>query len=869
MDVGDDYGIEDYGIEIPMEMDDQVPTTAIRYLNNGKCLSRNDSNLTDVYDNIVWMNIGFGLEKDGKYAVCDQNGKIKTRFIYDRFERLSGSDDIDVFIKGNNRGLIGSNFKELVPAAYQKFIFHDKTHNITLVDDQNGDERVLFNFKLYPKKLEQVTFYDGGVICRTNSGYGYVKSGVEVIPFQFDSIMMSLNKKNRYNNYYARNYRQMFHGTVLFLLKDGKYGVSRTNGETLLPVSYNKLWTDGNNNLVFIEEEKKFGYYATETGELYKPELDKIVKVGSTVVVYKGEKVGLLNGSGDQLFPIEYDGIIPESYRGYIQLVKSGKVGLANYDGEIKVPVIYATIQQLSGDRRTPLDERIFTVSLNGKHGLIQGEDQLLAFEYEEISYFKDSLFRLKQDEKFGLWSFSGSVLDCEYDKISNFNKKIILLEKDSKYGLFGIEGKEILSVDYDEISYTGSILKDNYLSEKKSSALWIRKGELIGYCINYDSVVEPKYTKVSRIKNSNNEYTVYSYNNSPIYWEGVLPTNKVEVFNELGGEVNIDENVVEVRQLVKGKDDIGLAILKKDGKWGIQSTNGEILVPFDYKDLYFSQDIAALYWNDGIRNDSLGNSDLRVVASKNGKKYGVLNLKAEVLCPFDYLAIEGLSRDGMTKLLTKKGWLLADINFKINNEVPFDEIGQFEEDLAPTFIGNEMRKINKEGILLSESIEAEPHIGYKNFEEYKIALYNALTDTSSTEPLLRFCEAVSPSAHLQEYIKVNPVTGKEIGHIEKDQIVQSYYRRLSEFRMKYILTLRGEAHKYRFSQSRYAEDYTEEKLKQILLDDTFYMFYNDKFWTVRSTSNSPVNDDLLSFIYHPIQVNGYWISSSFLRYRY
>ncbi len=97
------------------------------------------------------------------------------------------------------------------------------------------------------------------------------------------------------------------------------------------------------------------------------------------------------------------------------------------------------------------------------------------------------------------------------------------------------------------------------------------------------------------------------------------------------------DENLSteEYEELSYIKDDLFIA--KQDGKSGVITKNGNVVLPFEYGSINSS------VMNIEFSNNRVGNTDLREAivtdylwASKN-EKYGVINLKGEVIVPFEY----------------------------------------------------------------------------------------------------------------------------------------------------------------------------------------------------------------------------------------
>lgn len=147
-----------------------------------------------------------------------------------------------------------------------------------------------------------------------------------------------------------------------------------------------------------------------------------------------------------------------------ILIEENGRKGLKMSDGEIVIPTIYDTIEQL---RSFSTSSYLYKVAKDGKYGMIDVEyDKVvtrLEVEYDSFQWLPNDDLLLCKDGKYGVWDWHIYV-PCEYDEITfveyekkqsigeNYHDNYLLLRKGNKYGLWSIDTK-LLPTIYDEIA--------------------------------------------------------------------------------------------------------------------------------------------------------------------------------------------------------------------------------------------------------------------------------------------------------------------------------------------------------------------------------------------------------------------------------
>ena len=111
-----------------------------------------------------------------------------------------------------------------------------------------------------------------------------------------------------------------------------------------------------------------------------------------------------------------------ETHKLFLTILKNGKWGATDLDGEILLPFEYddMKIHYYVGEKT------FFVVQKNGKYGVINlNEKIILPFEYDDIQVY--------------------------YDEDEGNDKGLLIVKKNQKYGAINWDGKMILPFDYDD----------------------------------------------------------------------------------------------------------------------------------------------------------------------------------------------------------------------------------------------------------------------------------------------------------------------------------------------------------------------------------------------------------------------------------
>ncbi len=334
-----------------------------------------------------------------------------------------------------------------------------------------------------------------------------------------------LNWKNESQYNYTLIYPSTNVKSNFFMFEqDGKTGLVDQNGNIAIPAIYDYL-TILNENLVSVVNSDYMGVLDCLGNEIIPIEYDanwsdncNLIN-GCMIRVIKNDNVGLTDLKGNWIIPLSYEwisefdasgkyiigrknemynlmdndaNIIYENYEDistmygtdkYIRITQNGFCGVADYNGNIVVPMEYERIDFIK--------DNIFAVKKYDQWGLIDIENNvIIPLEYKWIGRVADDLVDCYTfDEKDYLFSISGDfiaesqyyisdtyistnsliivedngkygamnrnnqiIIPMIYESLETFSETLFTVEKDGLYGLIDLEGNIVLPIEYTEL---------------------------------------------------------------------------------------------------------------------------------------------------------------------------------------------------------------------------------------------------------------------------------------------------------------------------------------------------------------------------------------------------------------------------------
>lgn len=237
--------------------------------------------------------------------------------------------------------------------------------------------------------------------------------------------------------------------------------------------------------------------------------------------------------------------------------------------------------------------------------------------------WYESNILKVEKDGKYGLINLDGKeILACTQDNIEPLlgTKSVYITTTDNKKGLVDNMGKVIIENNYLEISALTSKYSNGFIVKNEQGKYGV---------INNDKSIalEEKYDEISPV----------SENKMYVVKEG----NDLKIVNT-EGESFLTNQFEEVKQI--NTDNI---VVKKDGKYGLQTINGVEKIPAIYDDLTYTFE------------------DYYI--AKKDAKYGIVNEKNEEKLAFNYTYIKYLDIIGILQAETENMESeLLDRNLKV-----------------------------------------------------------------------------------------------------------------------------------------------------------------------------------------------------------
>lgn len=327
-----------------------------------------------------------------------------------------------------------------------------------------------------------------------------------------------------------------------------------------------------------------------------------------------------------------------------------GKMGLINEKGKVIIPFEYAYTSDYADGLLAVQKERdgkLGYIDIDGKEVVEQKYDMGFSFKSKRarvlVGKYYDNLDMQKYNKcKYGFIDEKGNeVIPTEYDWAGDFADGIAPVSKGGRYYFINTKGEKV-----DDQTYSR-------LSGFKGDLCWVKKGRKGGFINKKNEVVLPM------------EYDNYMY------------------FFTRGSNFGVSDKESEIGETrFTTKDD--LFFVSKNGKFGIVTTENEVLTPFKYSELDLPKDGYVTFKVNG--RDGLGSyADGKVteiipakfdylyhfrtnnfvevgIGSYRDRKMGAYDLEGNMIIPLKYDDVEEIDASHIN-FGVKRGklWALTD----------------------------------------------------------------------------------------------------------------------------------------------------------------------------------------------------------------
>lgn len=349
--------------------------------------------------------------------------------------------------------------------------------------------------------------------------------------------------------------------------------------------------------------------------------------------------------------------------------------GYLSEDGEEITPCIYSDA--------LPFSEGLACVCLDGKYGYISKDGEVaLPFIYDQAASFREGVAYFSCGEEYGLMDREGNVVleltDC--DSISSFREGLAYFSVDGQYGYMDKNGRIVVEPVYDDAGYfykgLAVVMKDGFGGVIGKDGREILPPEYIGISTEDTCIIAQKEDGFSFFDNEGNEVSAGAWDwvsaGSGVFY---ITQDDRKGFADKNGKV-ILEPIYEYVRPIPEKE---LVIVRNENEeYGILDYEGEVRVPFDYREISYQDEAGGLYvidadtgkagYLDGedfsvkipVIYDRLGDFTEDRAVVKLGEKCGVVRYDGTVEVPIVYDRIS-LFSDGSIAVWTGETAELTD----------------------------------------------------------------------------------------------------------------------------------------------------------------------------------------------------------------
>ncbi len=522
----------------------------------------------------------------------------------------------------------------------------------------------------------------------------------------------------------------------ILLNKPNKWGFIDDDRIVKIQFIYDFVNPFDENRLAYVKDQGK-ELYINYKGDIVIPSIYEKIGLFSEglVSVKKDGKYGFLDLQGKLVIPFKYDGA-DAFYNGLCRVLKDNKSGFIDKSGKEVIPLIYDSVQNSHADN-------FVIVSKGRKWAFVSNKGKFLSdFIYDQVfsgynsylktpsnisevtTYFKNGAVLVFKDQKYEFLNenIKPAFPDNKFDSASVFDTyQNAIVKRNGKYGIIKPNGVAKVPIVYDLVEYFDSNHNfSEYYNAKKGKIYSIFNKDLKRLGESYEPVYNDFSTTTPFIifKNIRNKYGIAASSG-----EIIVPFEYDELFK------------IEKTQFFKAS---------KGDKFGVIDEKGKIRIPIQYKEiysLYDKFDVEKHLKNNlfiadgnkiiGVNNeikisgydslDPIFNNHNYLIVSKN-KKFGIIDIDKKIILPLEYDEISNWTEYGPrhSKFIVKNGktGLIDHETFKVTIPTMYDKLLYLN---GLIFAKKEKREgiINEEGRVICDFIYDEIYPNLNDFYKY------------------------------------------------------------------------------------------------------------------------------------------------------
>ncbi len=518
---------------------------------------------------------------NGRHGLMLRNGKfVKKDFGYigefkDGLAKISISGKISAKLKTTNTSL--GTLPEyldglIVGSDMTDFTIHDQQFEeeayLTCEDCSWGFIDTTAFISIQPKYEVAHNYINDVCIVQEKEKWGMIdRLGNNLLPKKYDGV-------------------QFLEGTDNQIIKlsenSPKYGLMDTLGQLLVDLAYEDIGQFRENRLA-VKKGNRWGFVAPNGKEIISPKYQKIGPfseglaavrfqrkwifidpAGNTVLadnyrdagnfvqglawVKTDQGVGFIGPDGATQIPFEFSQAF-DFKNGIARVVKEGKYGLIDPQGNFILKPKFSHI--------APFDENGMAIVRYGNrvtnYGIIDQTGQMITQQnYRKIYPFQEGRALVKHKSGYGFIDRNGQlVIEGNYSKAANFSEGRAMVQRNNRCGYINLAGREIIPLTYSKcLDFEGG---------KAVVYEGLKKGGIID--LAGEEIIAPGINRLIDFKEGRGlvrkDYQFYYIDESANWRDGYF--ERAERYQH------------------------GVAVVRKNGKWGIINRNGLNVITHKY----------------------------------------------------------------------------------------------------------------------------------------------------------------------------------------------------------------------------------------------------------------------------------------------
>ena len=502
-----------------------------------------------------------------------------------------------LYSENNKFGVIDKSGNIVVQSQYDEVQIPNPSKPIFICMYNYNEEKNQYTVKVLNDKSEQILYqYLYVEAIKLNAGISEIPYEKSVLKFMQNGKYGLINFngdiiiKPKYDEIKSLDYRE----GLLVVKKDDKYGIININGATVVKEKYDFIESDRyyDNDAEYkksgfivgnkIGEEYKYGYLNAQGKKILDNIYDQIERIENKddiyIVAFKDEKAGLYKGKNN-VIKHEYEDIQYDKNNNCLIIQQDSKQGISDLNGnilfELKYDNIYISGKYINAQNAT--DVEIFDFNTKQKIEL----DNIIGLNQTDNDKY---LVAITNDEKYKIYNTENNqIMKNEYDYLEYIYDDYFIVMNNKKYGIIDINEEKLIDIKFDYIQkIENTKLIQAIDNSKKTTNIYIQDKLIASMnngvvCIKDDHIV----------LQSNSDIKYISYDGKLVNSTDLFEKN-IYVFcknNKWGFEDKDHKVIVNAEyDLVTELNKYGFAGIKKDGKWGVINSEGNIILEPTYE---------------------------------------------------------------------------------------------------------------------------------------------------------------------------------------------------------------------------------------------------------------------------------------------